>query len=188
MEIQKMHALLKSSVSEKRYIHTLGVIKTAVMLSEIHGADKEKAYLSALLHDSAKRMNDSDMIRIAQEEGFPPDEFELTSSPILHAPAGAAVAKRIYGITDPEVLNAIRSHTIGCVSPTKLDAVLFVADFIEPGRKPFQGLYEAREISKTDLLAAMKMCAKLSGEYVIACGGKMHPTTIKMINDTEDLI
>lgn len=188
MEINDMHSMLKSSISESRYLHTLGVVETAVRLSVLHGADTEKARVCALLHDCAKRMDIKDMIEISNAEGFPPDEFEISTPPVLHAPAGAAVAKRIYGVNEPVILNAIRAHTIGCMNPTKLDAIVFVADFIEPGRKPFPGLDEARFLARSDLLAAMKLCARLSGEYVVSRGGRMHPTTIKMINDTEDLI
>ncbi len=188
MEFTEMQSLLKSSITNLRYLHTLGVIDTAVSLSEKFGCDKEKARISALLHDAAKPMAISDMIEISVSEGFAPDEFEISAPPVLHAPAGAAVARRMYGITDPEILNAIRAHTIGCIRPSKLDAILFVADFIEPGRKPFKGLEEARRLAEYDLLAALKTCARLSGEYVLSQGGKMHPTTIKMINDTEDLI
>lgn len=188
MEISEMHLVLKASISESRYLHTLGVVETAKALSKIHGSDPTKAEIAALLHDAAKRMNQEEMIEISKEEGFAPDEFEISAPPVLHAPAGAAVAKRIYGVDDMEILNAIRAHTIGCENPTKLDAILFVADFIEPGRLPFDGLEEARSLAKDDLLAAMKLCARLSGEYVVSRGGKMHPITIKMINDTEDLI
>ncbi len=188
MEISEIHAFLKSSISESRYLHTLGVVETAVKLSLLHGVDEEKARLCALIHDSAKCMNINDMIEISKEEGFPPDEFEISAPPVLHAPAGAAIAKRTFGIKDPMILNAVRAHTIGCLNPTKLDAVLFVADFIEPGRKPFPGLDEARTLAQSDLISALKLCARLSGEYVVSMGGRMHPTTIKMINDTEDLI
>lgn len=188
MELDEMHSLLQSSVSESRYRHTMGVIETSARLSAIHNADESKAYLSALLHDCAKRMSIPDMISISREEGYEPDEQELSSEAVLHAPAGAALAKRLYGVTDEAVLNAIRSHTIGCLRPTKLDAVLFVSDFIEPFRKPFSGLNDVRKLAQTDLLGAMKLSARLSGEYVEKCGGRIHPITIKMINDTEDLI
>lgn len=188
MEISEMHRILKSSISESRYLHTLGVIETAAELSALFGADTDKARLAALLHDAAKRMTVRDMIEVSIEEGFAPDEFELLAPPVLHAPAGAAIAKRVYGVEDPEILNAIRAHTIGCLKPGKLDAILFVADFIEPGRKPFPGLEEVRALSRENLTAALKMCARLSGEYVVSQGGKMHPTTIKMITDTEDFI
>ncbi|MBQ1257181.1 MAG: bis(5'-nucleosyl)-tetraphosphatase (symmetrical) YqeK [Clostridia bacterium] len=188
MDIAEMYSILKSSISESRYLHTLGVVGTAISLSEIHGCNKEKAHLAALLHDCAKRMDVNEMIETSMKEGFAPDEFEIAVPPILHAPAGAAKARSDYGITDYEILHAIRAHTIGCVHPSKLDAVIFIADFIEPGRKPFPGLEEVRKLSKTDLLSALKLCANLSGEYVVSQGGKMHPTTIKMINDTEDLI
>ena len=188
MDIVSMHEKLISCISASRYQHTLGVIECAKDLASIHGADPQKAEIAALLHDCAKRMEKDQMISVAEEEGFTPDGFERANVPVLHAPAGAAVAKRLYGIKDIEILHAIRSHTIGCIKPTKLDAILFVADFIEESRKPFDGLEDARQLSKTDLLGAMKLCARLSGAYVESCGGKMHPTTVKMINDTEDLL
>ena len=188
MDIVSIHELLTLRISASRYQHTLGVIECAKELACIHGADPEKAELAALLHDCAKKMEKAEMILAADEEGFAPDQIERASEPILHAPAGAAVAKRVFGMNDAEVLSAIRSHTIGCIHPTKLDAIIFVADFIEKTRKPFDGLEDARELSKTDLLGAMKLCARLSGAYVESCGGKMHPITVKMINDTEDLI
>ncbi|MBR3928727.1 MAG: bis(5'-nucleosyl)-tetraphosphatase (symmetrical) YqeK [Clostridia bacterium] len=188
MEINEMKRLLQSSISESRYLHTLGVIESAKELAILHGADDQKACIAALLHDAAKRMDVHEMIEISNEEGFPPDEFEISAPAVLHAPAGAAAAKRLYGISDPDILHAIRSHTIGCQRPTKLDAIVFVADFIEPGRKPFNGLEEARKLAETNLLAALKKCAELSMGYVVSCGGKAHPTTVKMINDTEELI
>ncbi len=188
MEIHAMHALLKSRISASRYQHTLGVIECAKELAYLYNANVEKAEIAALLHDCAKRMEKEEMIALSLEEGFAPDNFECASVPILHAPAGAALARRLYGIQDTEILNAIRSHTIGCIHPTKLDAIIFVADFIEKTRKPFDGLEQARKLSKTDLLGAMKLCASLSGAYVESCGGKIHPITQKMINDTEDLI
>ena len=188
MELSAMHALLTSSISKPRYQHTLGVIECAKELAHLYGVDEKKAELAALLHDSAKRMPIEEMIEVSTQEGFEPDEFECKAPQILHAPAGAAIAKRVYEISDESILSAIRNHTIGTVNPTKLDAILFVADFIEKTRKPFDGLEQARALAKKDLLAALKLCAQLSGSYVVSCGGEMHPITIKMINDTEDLI
>ena len=188
MKDESIKSRFAPSMSFSRFKHTFGVIQTATHLAEVFGADVKKAECAAFLHDCAKNMEPNDMIALSEEEGFAPDEFELNAPAILHAPAGAALARRGFGITDPEILNAIRCHTIGCINPTKLDAIIFVADFIEPYRKPFDGLDKARALSETDLLSAMKECARLSGEYVLSQGGQMHPTTIKMINDTEDLI
>lgn len=187
MNIDEMKELLIPSISKNRYSHTLGVVETAKVLASLHGADVLKAEKAALLHDCAKGMSEKDMLTVCAEENFPPDEFEKEALPVLHAPAGAALSKKLYGIHDPEILNAIRSHTIGCLNPSKLDAIIFVADFIEPGRRPFEGLEHVRRLSRTNLLSALKECARLSGDYVKSNGGQMHPTTIKMINDTEEL-
>lgn len=187
MNIEEMNAFVLSSVSPSRYRHTLGVIETALNLSKVYGEDPEKTRIAALLHDCAKSMDPKEMLAVCREENILPDEFEIRTPSILHAPAGAAFAKRQCGIRDEEILHAIRCHTIGCLHPNKLDAIIFVADFIEPGRKEFDGLERARALSKINLLDALKKCARLSNEYVVSAGGQVHPITLKMINDTEDL-
>ena len=48
---------LKKTLTPHRFSHTLGVCETAVSLAERFGADKKKAYLTALLHDCAKNMS-----------------------------------------------------------------------------------------------------------------------------------
>ena len=56
---------LKSTLSEKRYKHSLGVCDEAVKLAEKYGADTEKAYTAGILHDCAKAeygVNDKDVL------------------------------------------------------------------------------------------------------------------------------
>lgn len=50
---------------------------------------------------------------------------------VLHGPAAA---RRLSAIGDPEILDAIRYHTIGHPHLGTLGRALFLADFLEPGR------------------------------------------------------
>jgi len=185
MNDENIRLELSKTLKPGRFAHTLGVEKAALELSRIHGIDEDMARTAALLHDCAKSMNFSDMLAIINEEGISIDEYEKNTEPILHAPAGSALAKRKYGITGREILDAIRYHTIGCKNPSALTKVIYISDFIEENRKPFPGLQEARELAIKDLDAALILCAGLSNDYVLSQGGKIHPFTLEMINNTE---
>lgn len=185
MTKEEMIQSLKKALKPERFRHTMNVVETAVRLSAANRIDSEKAYLAALLHDCAKSMLPGEMISICEEAGIYPDEFELATESILHAPAGAALAKVRYGIQDAEILNAIRYHTIGCNAPEPLTKLIYVSDFAEPGRKPFDGLNEVRRLMEEDLDRALILSATLSSEYVLKCGGSIHPLTNQMILNTE---
>ena len=91
-----------------------------------------------------------------------------------------------YGIKDEEILSAIRRHTLGDANMTPLEYLIYVADFIEPNRKPFKGLEAVRAQAETDIARAARLCAKLSNEYVISRGGKLNSRTARMLNMQEE--
>lgn len=169
-----------------RYRHTLGVAETAVRLASRNGVDPQHARLAALLHDCAKNMPTQEMIDLVRVGVPDADEEELHTEPVLHAPAGMIVARRDYGVKNPAILSAIRRHTLGDADMTPLETLIFVSDFIEPGRKPFEGLDEVRQMAETDLYAAARMCVRLSNEFIVRRGGMPHPRTLRMLKNKED--
>lgn len=175
---------LKTTISPHRFAHTLGVASTAERLAERYGVDSHRARLAALLHDCAKSMNYAEMRRMAMEYVEDADQEELDSEPVLHAPAGMVLAYIEYGVRDPVILNAIRRHTLGGSVMTAMDALIYVSDFIEPGRAEFPGLAEVRKISETDIFEAMRLCAKLTSDYLKRQGKTPHPRTLEMLNMT----
>ena len=66
---------------------------------------------------------------------------------------------------------------------TALEKLIYTADFVEPNRKPFPGLEEARLLAETDLNAATKKCAVLTRNHVIECGGTPDPRSQKIIDE-----
>lgn len=156
---------LKGTLKPGRFEHTLNVVSTARRLAVIHNADEDKCALAALLHDCAKSMSRDEMLNEISKSGIELIKGEDTFEPILHAPAGAAIAQSVYGVNDTEVLSAIRKHTVGGKNMTLTEAIVYVADFIEPGRKPFDGLEEARAIAEKDIYGAVKKCSELTAEY-----------------------
>ena len=51
-----------------------------------------------------------------------------------------------YGVTDLEVLDAIRYHTSGREGMTLMDKIVCLADYMEPGRD-FPGVHKIRELA-----------------------------------------
>ena len=65
---------------------------------------------------------------------------------------------------------------------TPLEALIYTADCIEPGRKPDPGIEDSRALAETDIYAAARLCARQTVEYVRRRGGALHPRTLEMLN------
>lgn len=126
---------LKAHLDEERFEHSLGVAQTAVELAKRFGVNEEKAYIAGLLHDCAKRFSTKELIEIIKNN-ISVEECEMINPKTYHAPAGAYVAKKEFGIEDDEILSAIRWHTIGKLYMTDFEKVIFIADKIEPRTRP----------------------------------------------------
>lgn len=136
---------LRKKLDERRYIHSIGVAHTAVSLMMAHGhaqvaEDKglnelSLAYTAGLLHDCAKCLEDEERDRLCKKYHVELTPMEQEHPFLIHAKLGAVLAKEKYGVTDPQILSAIRYHTTGYENMTLLEAIIFSADFIEPNRK-----------------------------------------------------
>ncbi len=151
MNEKKLQKKIKRRLSESRYRHTLGVAETAVHLAGIYGCDADTARCAALLHDSAKLMRDEKKIALCAKYGVFVSDAERRNPGLLHAKCGAILAKQHYGIEDPDILHAIAVHTTGEPGMNLLDKILFVSDYIEPGRQKAPHLPELRKLAETDL-------------------------------------
>jgi len=174
---------LKARLKPGRFVHTLGVAETAMRLASRYGVDPQRARLAGLLHDCAKSMDYAEMVALVKANVPDADAEELAMEPVLHAPAGMVTARDEFGVRDPGILAAIRNHTLGDSGMSALEKLIYLADFIEPNRKPFDGLEEVRALAETDLTAAVRLSARMSNEYVISRGGKLNSRTARMLNE-----
>lgn len=182
MNLNQMEEKLKSTLSERRYKHSLGVMEAAISMAKHFGADVEKARLAGLLHDCAKELDKDEALKMCDEMGIFIDEEKRLQKGLLHADLGAEIMKRDYGIDDEEVYSAVKCHTMGKRNMTVLDKILYLADFIEPHRKEFDGLAKLRELCFVDLDEAMLYAINLSISFVTGKGKVLHKQTI----DTRD--
>lgn len=161
----------------KRFAHTLGVEFTAAALAMKYQADVTDAQIAGLLHDCAKCLTDEKRVSICEKHQIPMTDIERRNPFLLHAKVGEYLAREKYGITNPDILNAIRFHTTGRENMSLLERIVFVADYIEPGRRQAPNLAEIRQLAFNDLDAAMLKILEDTLSYLKATGGELDPMT-----------
>ena len=178
---EEMHRKLRSTQKERRYFHTLGVVKEAVRLAPKYGVEVEKAKIAALLHDCAKNFEHDRFLEIAAEYGVTLEDIAIKEPALIHAFLGAAVAYRDYGVTDKEILDAIYYHTTARANMTNLEKLIYIADMIEPGRTMPQA-EELRRMVEENLDDALIYAIDCSIKHVIKKGRIIHPDSIAARN------
>lgn len=176
MKRDKMEYKLKKALDHQRFEHTLGVEMTAREMARAFAVDEEKAALAGLLHDCAKCMPLDKMLKAAKHEEI--DDVMKESKALMHAVAGRCIAQDVYNVEDEEVLDAIRWHTTGRAGMTALDKIIYLADMIEPNRKPYPGLEQLRTLCMKDLDEAMHTALQMSLRHVEEQGKTLHPDTM----------
>lgn len=168
---------LKNAMTDKRLVHSLLVAYTARRLARQNGMDEDQAAMAGLLHDCAKCMPLSVMQRMAKENRLLLDKETLQSGNLLHGPVGAVVAQKEYGVSDPNILSAIRCHTTGKVGMLPLDMIVYLADKIEPSRRSYPALEQVRQLAEHDLAGAMLCSLESTLRYVRSQNATPHPLT-----------
>ncbi len=169
---------LKENVSPQRLEHILGVEHTARELAPLHGIDATKAAQSGLLHDLAKFFPPPKLLAIAREHNLQLDQILIDSPHLIHAEVSAVIARTEFGVTDPEVLDGIRLHTLGAVAMAPLACLIFVADAVEPTRGNSLELQKLRQVMRNNLHQAVRMTCDQTLTYLIQHHKIIHPQVI----------
>ena len=183
---------LFSALKPKRYAHSLSVAWTAVHLAELYGLDVQRAEQAGLLHDCAKCLPLKDMQKLAAEHSLTEDETILANPGLLHSLAGAWIAQHEYGMTDPQVLDAIACHNTGRAGMTRLSMCVCLADSIEPLRRSFPLLDHVRALAEQSLEKALLASLEGTASYVSSHNCFLHPQTqetirwLKSLPETQD--
>ena len=172
-EYSRIDTALKAALNNERYIHTLGVAYTSSALAMRYGYDTDKALMAGLLHDCAKCFPTEEKFRLCEEGKVCLSESEIRNPALIHAKLGAYIAVRDYGINEPEILDAIRTHTTGSPSMSLLQKIVYIADLIEPNRDDIiAGIEIMRQLSFTDIDMAVYTISKRQLEYLASQPGK----------------
>ncbi|MDR1465100.1 MAG: bis(5'-nucleosyl)-tetraphosphatase (symmetrical) YqeK [Oscillospiraceae bacterium] len=136
-----------------RLWHSECVADAAEALARQVGADGEKAMLAGMLHDCAKVFPPEEQRALCARYGKPLTVEDGRSPKIWHAFAGEAYLALNCGVTDQEILSAVRWHTTGHGGMTKLEETVFVADLISAERT-YPDVEKVRELAARDIHAA----------------------------------
>ena len=181
-ELKQISRKLSKILKKDRYNHTLGVMYTAASLAMCYGADIRKAMTAGLLHDCGKYLSAEEQIRLCRKKNISLTESELEMPALVHAKLGAYLARYEYGITDPDILDAITYHTTGRPDMTLLEKIVYIADYIEPNRKESPGLDQIRRIVFTDIDRAVCLSAGSTVRYLRNGGKAVDPMTVNTYN------
>ncbi|WP_418540475.1 bis(5'-nucleosyl)-tetraphosphatase (symmetrical) YqeK [Massilistercora timonensis] len=178
-KIQKMQKKLKSHLDKERYEHTLGVMYTAAAMAMCHGEDMEKALTAGLLHDCAKCIPGDKKLRLCGRYHLSISEAEASNPSLLHAKLGAYLAAKKYHVRDRDILNAIASHTTGRPDMSTLEKIIYIADYMEPGRDELPNMAEVRRLAFHDLDGCLYRILKDSLAYLKTRDMTIDPMTEK---------
>ena len=168
---------LSKELKDSRLMHTFGVIDTASALAKAYQADIKKCEKAALLHDCAKYMPLDEMIAICERNFVELNDLEKKKNSLLHSKAGACLAYEKYGIKDKEILDAIKYHTTGRPDMSLIEKIIFVSDFIEPGRDFSEKLPMYRMIAMADINLICMNILKDTLDYLEAQNEEIEPLT-----------
>ncbi len=174
---------MEKTQDKKRYEHTLGVTYTAASLAMCQqGAtleDVKRAEIAGILHDCAKCLSNEKKIKLCKKRGLEISLAEERNPFLLHAKTGAYLAREKYGISDEDILNAIRFHTTGRPGMSLLEKIIFVSDYIEPGRTHSARLPELRRLAFLNLDKAFLEILKDTLQYLQTTENEIDPMTQK---------
>ena len=181
-KIERMKEDLKNILSERRYIHSVGVMEMCEKLAKIYKVDVEKAKIAGLLHDNAKEMSPEEMLDYVKKNNIEITEIEKINTPILHGKIGADIAKKKYGV-DKQIEDAIKYHTTTNIKMDTLAKILYVSDKIEMNRMSDEyNIQEEREVAKKDLDRAVLMIIDSNIESLIKKGKLIEQESIETRN------
>ncbi len=158
MEYSEAKKLVKARLSEKRWTHTKNVKKMAVKLAK-------------------RELPKQELLQIFADNAIIAENAPARPLPVWHGIAAAILAETQWGITDPDILSAIRCHTTGKPGMSKLDKIIYLADMTSAERD-WPGVDDLRALEMQDLDRALCDALKRSIDFVEEKGGSLDPESV----------
>ncbi len=173
--------LIRGLLDPARLNHSFCVAAAARELALIYGADPDKAEAAGLLHDVMKNASPEEQRSIIEAGGHTLTPCEEANRKVWHAIAGEAYLRLKEGITDKEILSAVRWHTTGRADMTLLDKIVYMADFISAERS-YPDVDTVRELAKKDLNEAILYTSSYTIRTLVEAGRPLHTATVECFN------
>ncbi|MEE1054154.1 MAG: bis(5'-nucleosyl)-tetraphosphatase (symmetrical) YqeK [Acutalibacteraceae bacterium] len=179
---QEYKQILKERLTPKRYNHSLCVADEAVRLAKKYGGDIEKAYLAGLLHDITKNASEQEHLNIFNEFGIMLNDIEKNAEKLWHAISGSAFIEHKLGITDKEIITAVRYHTTARAGMSQLEKLLYLADFTSADRD-YDDVDIMRQKVDISLEAALDYALSYTINDLVSSGKALHLDTVNAYNE-----
>ena len=171
----ELRPIALSYLKPKRMPHVLGTEQEAVRLVRRYGGDETQARIAALLHDCTKKLDMAQQLALCEKYGIMLDELEQKALKLLHSKTGAAIARDVFGVEDA-VYDAILYHTTGKPDMTRLEKIIYLADYIEPTRD-FPRVDALRKTVYEDLNKGLLMGLTMTIQEMEEMGNPVHHLT-----------
>ena len=175
-----MKKQLKKLLSRDRFIHSVNVCNTASALAKRFGFDENKAYIAGLLHDCAKCIPHELTLKLCDDFDVLLDEYDEQIPALIHSKLGEKLASSYFGISDSEILEAIKWHTLGHPDMGNIAKIVYVSDMIEPSRC-FEGIERLRDIAKENLDRAVYECTNATIIFNTQRNRKINPMAYEVL-------
>jgi predicted HD superfamily hydrolase involved in NAD metabolism len=175
---------LRKNISDKRFAHLKRCAETAEILCRRNGLDEKKGAEAALLHDVARECSDEKILRLAGSR-YDLITEERDNPLLVHGKAAAAMIARDLGIEDEDILEAAACHTTGCPEMGPIARVVFIADYIEPGRTHITEEFRKR-VLESDLAKGLLLVLDREISYLEGKGVKVLDSTRKLYREVQD--
>lgn len=167
-------------VKPRRYEHVLRVADLAQQIAEaarLSADEVARAYAAGILHDLARDLPESELLRLA-----PPEcDIDANHPLALHGRAARTLLEH-WGYRDELVLAAVEDHTTGPRGGNRVAACVYIADVSEPGRGVNADI---RELALWDLDAALRRSVTSKVTYLQGKGIPVHPRTLAAYHDLQ---
>ena len=179
---EQFRDIIKARLTPERYRHSLAVAEEAKRLAPSLGADPAKAYTAGLLHDILKNTNCELQLQILDDFGILLDTVEQSSKKLWHARSGAVFIEKVLGVTDEEIVSAVRCHTTAKAAMRPLETVLYLADFTSADRD-YDDVDVMRRLVDSDPAAAMRYALSYTIRDLASKQAPIHPDTLAAYNE-----
>lgn len=162
----ELEAKVRGMIKEKRFVHSLGVVEVSRMLAERFGLSSDDAAYIGVYHDAYRYQADGTAPAYCRAHGvevFPEEEKEPM---LLHGALAAIHFPQDAEGDVPEYFQAaVRHHTLGHKEMGRYGAILYIADYMEPGRKHLDDDDRRRILSGERLEDMIITIMDMQGEY-----------------------
>ncbi len=169
--IDKLRQHIISTISQERYEHTMRTEQVAISIAERFGYRRELLSAAALWHDVARRWSEGELLDFIEKHKLIALPYEFENPMLLHGLAGAQLfnqwdSQMPFDESEIEAIwRSIRWHTTGHVEMGEPGYILFIADYIEPGRTHLSDDDKDRIYSLPSLQAMVRLILEMQFSY-----------------------